>query len=500
MATQKVPTLDGSGKVRDKHLPTRLSDGSLNATIVDQFKTSRAQVNFALTAPLAPMAARAERRHAQPTTIVLVGTSTIGGVGASIVSRALTNLLSQSAQATFPVEGTLNPTMTLDAAAATPPTRPGIHIVYQHVSGGGVGQMTTTHYDKIAAVKPAAILYLWGANDARSGMSAETFRATMETHMDGIASRVTGPLTQIIVSQPPQSTADWTVANYSLWVDTALAAIARARPSTTFFIDTVEAFASIGVTGGTAGTDLLGVVHTDKVHPSDAGHALLADIIRRALLWAPAATAGSASGGAGQQVSPWRVISDTFTGTGNINSVPTDNLLGGTATNWNVSSADQWTRNGGTVRRVDAAVSASDLATVALPAGDSQATVVLATPPTQGVFIMVFNAQSGANATNVNRMIRFAYDAVQQTLYCQWRQESGGATITFHTRPVPAAEMIGARLMVRRYADQISWIFNGQVLHTEPAGAQPGGGFVGLLYSGTNGSPTVDAIVVDRLI
>lgn len=34
MAIQKVPTLDGSGRVRDKHLPTRLQDGQLNATYV----------------------------------------------------------------------------------------------------------------------------------------------------------------------------------------------------------------------------------------------------------------------------------------------------------------------------------------------------------------------------------------------------------------------------------------------------------------------------------
>lgn len=33
MATQKVPTLDGAGKVRDKHLPTRLSDTALAAAI-----------------------------------------------------------------------------------------------------------------------------------------------------------------------------------------------------------------------------------------------------------------------------------------------------------------------------------------------------------------------------------------------------------------------------------------------------------------------------------
>jgi len=34
MATQKVPTLDGTGRVRDKHLPTRLGTGELNATFV----------------------------------------------------------------------------------------------------------------------------------------------------------------------------------------------------------------------------------------------------------------------------------------------------------------------------------------------------------------------------------------------------------------------------------------------------------------------------------
>lgn len=34
MATSKVPTLDSSGRVRDKHLPARLGETSLNAAYV----------------------------------------------------------------------------------------------------------------------------------------------------------------------------------------------------------------------------------------------------------------------------------------------------------------------------------------------------------------------------------------------------------------------------------------------------------------------------------
>jgi hypothetical protein len=33
MATKKVPTLDGSGKIFEKHVPNRLGEASLNATI-----------------------------------------------------------------------------------------------------------------------------------------------------------------------------------------------------------------------------------------------------------------------------------------------------------------------------------------------------------------------------------------------------------------------------------------------------------------------------------
>ena len=42
MATNKVPTLDGSGKVRDKHLPDRLGATALSATYVPQWKPATA--------------------------------------------------------------------------------------------------------------------------------------------------------------------------------------------------------------------------------------------------------------------------------------------------------------------------------------------------------------------------------------------------------------------------------------------------------------------------
>lgn len=34
MAIKKTPTLDGSGKIFDKHIPSRLQDAALNATYV----------------------------------------------------------------------------------------------------------------------------------------------------------------------------------------------------------------------------------------------------------------------------------------------------------------------------------------------------------------------------------------------------------------------------------------------------------------------------------
>ena len=49
MATQKVPTLDGSGRVRDKHLPTRLGAGELSATFAPQPKNSIIPIGTSFT-------------------------------------------------------------------------------------------------------------------------------------------------------------------------------------------------------------------------------------------------------------------------------------------------------------------------------------------------------------------------------------------------------------------------------------------------------------------
>ncbi|MFF1382758.1 hypothetical protein ACFVWT_04250 [Arthrobacter sp. NPDC058288] len=73
MATQKVPTLDGSGRVREKHLPTNLGAAALNATYALKGETSGTLIYSAGAYPARPAGAVAVTYigPVQPTTWIV---------------------------------------------------------------------------------------------------------------------------------------------------------------------------------------------------------------------------------------------------------------------------------------------------------------------------------------------------------------------------------------------------------------------------------------------
>ena len=469
-----------------------LTGAALNAAIGDQTQAAITR------APLAAFTARTAERDTTPVIVAFVGSSSIGGAGASPANRGFTHLLANSLQATFPLlDGSASPaTVTLATAVASPPASPGVQMVYKSIGGStSATYLSSTDRTDIGALAPALVLHLLGANDGRNSITPATFKANLEVQISGIASASTLPVTQILVCQPPQSDAGWAPTyEYGLYQD-AMKQIAIESNGSVLFINTNPEFASIGIIGGIT-TDPLGVVYSDDIHPSNAGHALLADIVRRALSWTTPSATPSAAASYPQPSSFFRVWSDSFTTDGDVSGRATDSFQGGTGGTWVASAATRFFTVSGTLR--PHTVSTNGACGVSIPAGDVQVSTLVDTSPTDGALILSINMQNSAGDSTTDHA-RFAYSPSTGILSLQKRY--GGNTFTIDSSAVSAGYLTGKIMTLRRYRGAFYAIIDGVVIFTAPTDGVADGGTAGLFRAGgTSGTAHVAWMIADALV
>ena len=153
-------------------------------------------------------------------------------------------------------------------------TTPGIH-AYNAGQGGTRSDtyLTDEESDKLAALGPAMILHVVGANDYTNQVDPAVYQANIENRIDYLDSKMSLPCQHILVHAYARLA--YTPPTYpnSAYGD-ALQAIADDRANCAF-IDYSLPFEAVGVPGG----DPFDLIDTDNLHPTARGNRFIADIV-----------------------------------------------------------------------------------------------------------------------------------------------------------------------------------------------------------------------------
>ena len=226
---------------------------------------------------LTPLTTALARRRSQPVRLLFLGSSTTYGVGASTPAARFVDQVVARLQETFPA-GELAPAVTrgLKDSTERPDEEPGVQGINGAVGGSTAATyFTDAHEYAVRVVQPACVVHMIGSNDTVARVPAATFVAQVEDVVRRIDAASATPPCHVLV-QP--------VRRYQVSLDAwqeyrnALQQLAARLPRATF-VDLGSNFEAHDALGSDP-EDLIGA---DAVHPTDAGHALLAETLADAL-------------------------------------------------------------------------------------------------------------------------------------------------------------------------------------------------------------------------
>lgn len=226
---------------------------------------------------LIPLTTALARRRTQPVRLLFLGSSTTQGAGASAPALRYVDQLMERLQRSFPSGPDAGATTRdLRDSAEHPDEDPGLQGINGAVGGAtSATYLTDAHAYGIRLLQPTCVVHMIGSNDAVTKVPA----ATYETQVDAAIARIDS-----LLDTPPCHVLVHTVRRYQVSVDywaqyaAALDRVAQRRPRTTV-IDVSGEFEARGAPGA----DPYDLIGSDAVHLTDAGHTLLAYLVRRAL-------------------------------------------------------------------------------------------------------------------------------------------------------------------------------------------------------------------------
>lgn len=269
-------------------------------------------------------------RKVFPCRIVFAGSSTVSGAGASVEARRFVNVLVASLQATYPSGGS-EPAVVNSATAefGALSSAAGVHGYNAGISGSGSSTyLTTDTKSRIAAINPRMVVHVATSNDYAGGVDPATTKSRLLAHIQELDAAISGPCVHVLIH--PQQRGDVASPVYA-WSEYERIAreLSEEYPDLIAFIDVSDPF-RLADAHGTDPLDLL----ADTVHPSDAGHALIADEVHDELAARRATVAVTA---------PTQAIlaADTFTradSTTGLGTAETGQVWTSSGTVWTISS------------------------------------------------------------------------------------------------------------------------------------------------------------------
>lgn len=268
----------GDGQKSWSQLPTLVLDRDLQSLVDERVgQQSAVLVN---PAGLGRWWAACTRSDSRRPRVVFLGSSTTQGAGASTPERRWPHLFVSQLQAAHPSGGREAALMRLSIPPAEVPAPPGI----QGFNGANAGQTSANycvggHLYGIGVFNPTLVVHMIGSNDSVPGstfVSVSDYRANVEAALDAMRTRC-----HLLVHTYRRFETSVTRATWAEYGQ-ALRDIALSRDNVAF-VDLSGFFEEAHRNG-----DPSGVVSSDAVHPSDAGHALIAQLLARSLVLTPA--------------------------------------------------------------------------------------------------------------------------------------------------------------------------------------------------------------------
>jgi hypothetical protein len=264
---------------------SNLSDLASPRTARANLGLTEAAAMAAAEPPLSVLLAALATRASTPCRVVFAGSSTTVGTGASDTAHSYVSLLVAALQNAYP-SGTGSEAAVVASTTATwgtPSEDPGVHGFNMAESGTtSANYFTSDERTSTAALAPACIVHMIGANDFSTGVVPATTGSNVATVVNGMKALVSTPMVQVLahsyqrmdVAEPAYPWSDYMAQ---------LQAIADADPDNVVCVDMSAVYAAVGVPG----TDPWNLVNVDDIHQGDAGHALAAELLWRSLVGAP---------------------------------------------------------------------------------------------------------------------------------------------------------------------------------------------------------------------
>lgn len=268
-------------------IANRLGAGlSTDLTLYDERVVLAAIDSAAATVTVTPalgvLRAALAQRNSTPCRIVFAGSSTTAGTGASDTAHAYAWVFTDALQAAYPSDTGTDPALIASTSATwgTPSTDHGVH-AYNLGEGGtaSANYFTAGERTSTAALSPACIIHMIGANDFSTGVAPETYSANVLAVIEALKTAVTTPLVQVLAHTYQRMDVADPAYPWSDYGD-ALQAIATADPDNVVFVDCSAVYALCGVPG----TDPWNLIGGDNIHQGDAGHALTADLLWQGII------------------------------------------------------------------------------------------------------------------------------------------------------------------------------------------------------------------------
>lgn len=236
--------------------------------------------------------ARLAASRRSPVKVLCLGSSTTEGIGASTPANRWVNQFARAAQAAYPSGVAMwePPVVSLAAAATSVPTLPGVHVI-----NGGVGGMTSANYvnatrqTQLTTLKPDIVLHMIGSNDQFLDVTPAAYQTNLANTIAAIDAALTVAPIHVILDS--FNRADITAATAHPWSAyiAAMRDVAAAAPGNRVFVSSIAEWDAAQATGINP-LDPLRLLKwrtNIDIHPSDAGHALIASLVARGLRLPP---------------------------------------------------------------------------------------------------------------------------------------------------------------------------------------------------------------------
>lgn len=267
-----MPVLDPQGKLTARTIPadfptTDQVQAAIDAAVADAIASLPEPSATRVNAPTFRARLARARTLNLPLAVVFAGSSTTEAQPGYI------GHLTEGLQSLYPVETPTAPQWS-DTATFTEHTEPGLH-EYSAGQGGARSNdyLTDAESGLIAALEPAFILHMVGANDYTTQVPPSTYAANLRARVQYLQGVLTEPCQHIFVH--PYARLAYTPPTYQ-W-DQYRDAMRGVADETAggVFIDLSPSY----VENGVPGADPLDLIGPDNVHQTAAGYRFMADLI-----------------------------------------------------------------------------------------------------------------------------------------------------------------------------------------------------------------------------